>query len=66
MFYKGALLQDVHGILVQQTENVHAERQIRFTNVQKIIEKETILKAYILEAIEVEKAGLEAIDAKTS
>ncbi|MFC7395336.1 YdeI/OmpD-associated family protein [Scopulibacillus cellulosilyticus] len=59
LFHKGALLKDTHGILIQQTENVQAARQIRFTNVQEIIEMETILKAYIYEAIEVEKAGLE-------
>lgn len=59
LFPKGALLQDTHGILVQQTENVQAARQIRFTNVEEIIELETVLKAYIHEAIEVEKAGLE-------
>ncbi|MGG4398173.1 YdeI family protein [Paenibacillus thiaminolyticus] len=59
LFHKGALLQDGHGILIQQTENVQAARQIRFTNLQEIVEMETILKAYIYEAIEVEKAGLE-------
>ncbi|QHZ48506.1 YdeI/OmpD-associated family protein [Bacillus sp. NSP9.1] len=59
LFHKGALLKDPHGILVQQTENVQAARQIRFKNVEEIIELETILKAYIHEAIEVEKAGLE-------
>ncbi len=59
LFHKGALLQDVHGILIQQTENVQAARQIRFTNVQEIVDQESILKAYILEAVEVEKAGLE-------
>ncbi|MBP3039231.1 YdeI/OmpD-associated family protein [Bacillaceae bacterium Marseille-Q3522] len=59
LFHKGALLKDAHGILIQQTENVQAARQIRFTNLQEIIEMETILKAYIQEAIEVEKAGLE-------
>ena len=58
LFIKGALLHDVHGLLIQQTENVQAARQIRFTNVQEIVEIETILKAYIYEAIEVEKAGL--------
>lgn len=58
LFHKGALLQDPHGILIQQTENVQAARQIRFTNVQEIVELEPILKAYIFEAIEVEKAGL--------
>ncbi|WP_062746839.1 YdeI/OmpD-associated family protein [Shouchella tritolerans] len=58
LFHKGALLKDAHGMLIQQTENVQAARQIRFTNVQEIIEREPILKDYIYEAIEVEKAGL--------
>ncbi len=58
LFIKGALLKDANGILIQQTENVQAARQIRFTNVQEIVEMGSILKAYILEAIEVEKAGL--------
>ncbi|HEY5585487.1 MAG TPA: YdeI family protein [Ruminiclostridium sp.] len=59
LFIKGALLQDANGILIKQTENVQAGRQIRFTNVREIVAMETILKAYIYEAIEVEKAGLE-------
>jgi uncharacterized protein YdeI (YjbR/CyaY-like superfamily) len=59
LFIKGSLLHDPQGILVQQTENVQAGRQIRFTNVQEIVAKETILKDYIREAVEVEKAGLE-------
>jgi uncharacterized protein YdeI (YjbR/CyaY-like superfamily) len=58
LFIKGALLQDVHGLLIQQTENVQAGRQVRFTNVREIVEMEPILKAYIHEAIEVEKAGM--------
>ncbi len=58
LFFKGALLHDAHDILIQQTENVQAGRQIRFTNVREIVAMETILKAYIHEAIEVEKAGL--------
>src|SRR5665647_1703394 len=58
LFFKGALLQDANGILTQQTENVQAGRQVRFTNVREIVEMEPILKAYIYEAIEVEKAGL--------
>jgi uncharacterized protein YdeI (YjbR/CyaY-like superfamily) len=58
LFFKGALLNDADGILVQQTENVQAARQVRFTNVQEIIKMKKILKAYIYEAIEVEKAGL--------
>jgi uncharacterized protein YdeI (YjbR/CyaY-like superfamily) len=58
LFMKGALLKDVKGILVQQTENVQAARQIRFTSVKEIVKIKTIIKAYIKEAIEVEKAGL--------
>ena len=58
LFFKGALLHDAHGILIQQTENVQAARQIRFTGAGQIREMENELKAYIYEAIEVEKAGL--------
>ena len=58
LFIKGALLNDSYGILIQQTENTQAARQIRFTSIQEIVEVKTILKAYIFEAIEVEKAGL--------
>jgi uncharacterized protein YdeI (YjbR/CyaY-like superfamily) len=58
LFMKGALLNDSEGILIQQTENVQAARQIRFTNVQQIIDSASTLKTYIYEAIEVEKAGL--------
>lgn len=59
LFHKGALLQDPHGILIQQTENVQAARQIRFTHVNEIMEMEPILKEYIQAAIEVEKAGMQ-------
>src|ERR1039457_2270739 len=59
LFFKGALLDDAHGILIQQTKNVQAGRQIRFPGTREIVDMETILKAYIYEAIEVEKAGLE-------
>jgi len=59
LFIKGALLKDSRGILVQQTENVQAGRQIRFTSVSEITAMEPVLKDYIKEAIEVEKAGLE-------
>jgi len=55
LFFKGALLQNAKGILIRQTENVQAERQIRFTNVREIVEMEPILKAYMHEAIDVEK-----------
>lgn len=58
LFIKGALLNDANGILIQQTENVQAGRQIRFTNVGEIVKLESTLKAYIYEAIEAEKAGL--------
>jgi len=58
LFFKGALLKDANGILVQQTKNVQAARQIRFTNLHEITEIEPTLKAYIREAVEVEKAGL--------
>lgn len=58
LFMKGALLKDVKEILVQQTENVQAARQIRFTSVKEIVKMKIIIKAYIKEAIEVEKAGL--------
>ena len=58
LFFKGALLNDTNGILIQQTENTQSSRQIRFTNVNEIIEQEPIIKAYIFEAIEIEKAGL--------
>src|SRR4030081_478116 len=58
MFCKGALLNDPNGILKKPGENTQAARQIRFTNVQEIVEMEPILKAYLYEAIEVEKAGL--------
>ena len=58
LFVKGVLLKDANGILIQQTENVQAGRQIRFTNTDEITAIETTLKAYIYEAIEVDKAGL--------
>ncbi|HBB94144.1 MAG TPA: hypothetical protein DC054_02025, partial [Blastocatellia bacterium] len=54
LFFKGALLNDANGILIQQTKNVQAARQIRFTNVREIVKLKPILKAYIYEAIEVE------------
>ncbi|TKC05369.1 hypothetical protein FA048_16705 [Pedobacter polaris] len=66
MFFKGALLNNADGILIQQTENVQAARQIRFTHVQEIIEMKALLKSYIFEAIEVEKSGLKMDLKKTS
>jgi uncharacterized protein YdeI (YjbR/CyaY-like superfamily) len=59
LFCKGALLKDAHGILKKPGENTQAARRIPFTNVREIVELEPILKAYILEAVGVEKAGLE-------
>ena len=66
LFFKGALLNDTNGILIQQTKNVQAARQIRFTNVREIVKMKPILKAYIYEAIEVEKAGLKVNFKKTT
>jgi uncharacterized protein YdeI (YjbR/CyaY-like superfamily) len=66
LFFKGALMKDPNGILVQQTENVQSARQIRFTNSGEIAQLRPILKAYILEAIEVEKAGLKVEMKKTA
>jgi uncharacterized protein YdeI (YjbR/CyaY-like superfamily) len=65
LFFKGALLKDAKGILVQQTENVQAARQVRFTGVHEIVKMEKTLRAYIHEAIEVEKAGLKVDLKKT-
>lgn len=65
LFVKGALLKDTNGILIQQTANVQAGRQIRFTHLRDIVEMEPLLKAYIYEAIEVEKAGLKVNLKKT-
>jgi uncharacterized protein YdeI (YjbR/CyaY-like superfamily) len=59
LFCKGALLNDANGILIKPGENTQAARQIRFTNVREIVEMEPVLKAYIYEAIEAEKAGLQ-------
>ena len=66
LFFKGALLKDPNGILIQQTKNVQAARQIRFTNVRGIVKLKPFLKAYIKEAIAVEKAGLKVKLKKTS
>jgi uncharacterized protein YdeI (YjbR/CyaY-like superfamily) len=66
LFFKGVLLKDTKGILIQQTENVQSARQIRFTSVKEIVKMEKTLKAYIHEAIEVEKAGLKVELKKTA
>ena len=66
LFFKGALLNDPNSILIQQTKNVQSARQIRFTNIGEIVKMEKILKAYVYEAIEVERAGLKVKLKKTS
>ena len=70
LFFKGALLNDANGILIQQTKNVQAARQVRFTpangGIREITRMKKILKAYIYEAIEIEKAGLKVNYKKTS
>ena len=66
LFIKGALLKDDKGILITQTENVQSARQARFTNVQEIVDLETILKEYVYEAIEVEASGLKVKYKKTT
>ncbi len=66
LFFKGALLKDSQNLLIQQTENVQAARQIRFANVQEIMDIEAVIADYIHEAIEVEKSGLKIELKKTS
>jgi uncharacterized protein YdeI (YjbR/CyaY-like superfamily) len=65
LFHKGALLKDPKGVLIQQTKNVQAARQIRFTSVQDVTKLATTVKAYVHEAIEVERAGLRVKFKKT-
>lgn len=66
LFHKGALLQDSHGMLIQQTKNVQAARQIRFSNFEEIESHQKQIKEYIFQAIEVEKAGLQVELKKTA
>ncbi|MFD0767221.1 YdeI family protein [Mucilaginibacter lutimaris] len=66
LFFKGVLLKDTEGILVQQTNNVQAARQLRFTGSEQILKQEAIIKAYVFEAIEIEKAGLQVEMKKTA
>ena len=66
LFFKGALLKDAKNILIRQTKNVQAARQVRFTNVREIVKMKATLKAYIKEAIKVEKAGLKVPLKKTA
>lgn len=66
LFFKGALLKDAKGILIQQTANVQAARQLRFTSVREIEKLKATIKAYIFEAVKVEEAGLKVELKKTS
>lgn len=66
LFMKGALMKDAKDILVQQTENVQGARQIRFTNLKEVVKLKSTIKAYIKEAIAIEKAGLKVEMKKTS
>lgn len=66
LFFKGVLLKDPSGVLIQQTKNVQVARQMRFTTLQEIVKRKAILKAYIKEAIAVEKSGLKAELKKTT
>jgi len=66
LFFKGALLKDPDAVLIQQTKNVQVARQIRFTNLREIVRMKSVLKAYIYEAIEVEKSGLKVGLKKTA
>lgn len=61
LFFKGALLNDANGILVQQTKNVQAARQVRFNSIKEVVKMKAVLKTYIYEAIEVENAGLKVV-----
>jgi uncharacterized protein YdeI (YjbR/CyaY-like superfamily) len=65
LFFKGALLKDTKGILIQQTKNVQAARQVRFTSLQEIVKMERVLKSYIYEAVEVEESGVKVEMKKT-
>ncbi|ESQ78998.1 YdeI family protein [Asticcacaulis sp. YBE204] len=65
LFFKGALLKDESGVLIQQTENVQAARQIRFTGLDDIARMDNLIKAYVQQAIDVEKAGLKVDFKKT-
>ena len=66
LFFKGALLKDPKGVLIQQTENVQSARQMRFTDVKGIVKLKATIKAYIYEAIEAEEAGLKVTLKKTA
>jgi len=65
LFFKGALMKDPKGILIQQTENVQAARQVRFTKLEEITKLEATLKEYIFQAVEVEESGVKMEMKKT-
>jgi uncharacterized protein YdeI (YjbR/CyaY-like superfamily) len=65
LFFKGALMNDPEGILIQQTKNVQSARQIRFTDDKQIVKMAPVIKSYIYEAVEIEKAGLKVPLKKT-
>lgn len=66
LFFKGALLKDTDNVLIQQTKNVQAARQMRFTGISDVTKQQAILKRYVAEAIAIEKAGLQVAMKKTS
>lgn len=66
LFMQGALIKDTKGILVQQTENVQAARQIRVTNVQEILKNKSTILNYLKQAIAIDKAGLKVELKKTT
>ncbi|WP_426278259.1 YdeI/OmpD-associated family protein [Chryseobacterium sp. S-02] len=65
LFFKGALMKDPENILIQQTENVQSARQIRFTDIQQIVDLEKVLRNYIFEAVEIEESGVKIEMKKT-
>jgi uncharacterized protein YdeI (YjbR/CyaY-like superfamily) len=65
LFHKGVLLKDPKGLLIQQTENVQAARQLRFTTLQEIVKLKAVIKSYIKEAIALEKSGAKVEMKKT-
>jgi uncharacterized protein YdeI (YjbR/CyaY-like superfamily) len=66
LFFKGALMKDPNGVLIQQTQNVQAARQMRFTNLQEVEMRKRIIKSYVREAIQVEKSGAKVPMKKTA
>lgn len=65
LFFKGSLLKDTDGVLIQQTANVQAARQMRFTSLQEVVKRKRLIKAYVKEALQVEKAGMKVMMKKT-